>query len=65
MIDKIFFKNYYNIITNYIISRNFKVNIKKTALHSAVIKGNLEIIQLLLNRKDIDINIKDNNVYFV
>lgn len=37
----------------------------KTALHVAVEKKNVEIIELLLNNPKIKINIKDNQVYFV
>ena len=36
----------------------FNENIDKTALHIAVEKSNAEIVQLLLNRPEIDINFK-------
>ena len=34
---------------------------QKTALHLAAEIGNLEIIKILLNKKDIDINIEDSH----
>lgn len=37
-----------------------KKETKKTVLHLAVEKGNLEIIKLLLQNKSIDINVVDN-----
>ena len=37
--------------------RNF--NLQQTALHLAVEKDNLEIVKLLLGKKDIDINLVD------
>ena len=33
--------------------------LNRTALHIAVEKGNLEVVQLLLERKEIDVNIKE------
>ena len=38
--------------------------IKSTALHIAVEKGNIEIIQSLVDHKGIDINIRDEIMLF-
>ena len=56
---KIIFLNY---IQNHIFEWNFNIIIiYKTALHLAAEIGNLEIKKILLNKKDIDINIEDSH----
>lgn len=38
----------------------FIINIHNTPLHLAIKRKNIEIIKLLLNHKDININLKDD-----
>lgn len=53
-----FWYNYfYGILNDYFIQFSFK-KYNTTALHIAVSKGNVEIVQLLLGHSGIDVNIK-------
>ncbi len=47
---------------NYDIEDNDEIHFfwKATALHSLVYKGSIELIGLLMNHKDVDVNIKSN-----
>lgn len=40
-----------------------KQKINKTALHIAIEKDNIDVVRLLLNNKNIDICIKQINIY--
>ena len=35
----------------------FSIDFQMTALHFAILRGNIEIVRLLLNRPEIDVNI--------
>ena len=49
---------YLNVILNwYVLNEIYYFNFNKTALHFAVEKGNVEIVQLLLAFDNLDVNL--------
>ena len=49
---------YFNRIKKYNVLMKFDLILNKQALHIAVEKGNLEVVKLLLRRRDIEVNTK-------
>lgn len=47
-----------NEINNQLLKSNFLCFINKTPLYIAVEKGNIDVVQVLLANKDVNVNIK-------